>query len=524
MTATQDASVPPPVPLATATGEPVAATKGTPLLDRLNPILIREVQQAFGGRMFTLALWASLLGIVVFALWVAVQGNEAAGQGLEYFASCLSVMAPVLLFVVPIQAFVSMRSELQPGTAEQLFLSRLRPGQIVRGKLMAAMVQYAVYVAVFAPLLSTLYMLQGLDLPTIGLTLLFSLVLCLATTVTAIAAAALARFGPLQPLAYAGVAFGLGMLSIAMMGAGNIMVRELSWLRRLPEFWDVMATIGLAFGFGAWLLGMVAASQLTHEHENRSTPFRVFAFVILPVGFLWTWYLTPERFLNGVLPGAGIGAAILVGTFGWFAVTESRELSPRARAHAPRGAVAALFAAPWLPGSGRGMIYVVVMLALACGLGWLLPWLIVGEVWPYTGYGLLAGASYGICYLGATCFLRGFLGQRRWSNFVGRVILPALVVLGSVLPAIYDVATRGGVTAWHWGHVSNPFWTMERHFGRSVADREGLCIVLGCGALFFVGLTLPAMWAGVAEVLAASKARRQRAKGPDAGQPTEAGL
>lgn len=509
---------PPPVTPADAAAEGRSADEfAIGGLDRCNPILIREVQQALGGKLFTGSLWVSLLIVVGFALWVAVQGDEVAGRGLEFFARGISVMAPVLLFVVPIQAFMAMRSEMQPGTAEQLFLSRLRPGRIVRGKAMAAMVQYAVYVAVFAPLLATLYLLQGVDLPTIALALMFSFLFCLGTTMAAIAAAAVARVGPLQPLAYAAVAFNLGMLSMSMIAGGPMLVRAMASLRRLDQFWDVIFSVLLGFGFACWLLGMVAASHLTHENENRSSGFRVFVVALAMVVFPWACHMVPRRFWDQVMPAAAAIPAIALGVVGWFAVAERRGLSPRTRVHVPRSKMAALLLAPWLPGSGRGLLFVLVVGAMVFAVplvGFRPAGGVSGPAF-YTHNGLALGGLYGVSLLSLACVIRGWLGNRRWSNPAGLVAVSLLVIIGCALPAILDLIRQGDVRGWHWGHLSNPFWTLEHHLGRS-SGRGGMVRVvwpmIGVASACVL-LATPAMIGGVREVLAASRERRARVRG-----------
>src|SRR5690606_11793704 len=114
-------------------------------------------------------------------------------------------------------AFNSMRTELKGGIVEQLLLSRLSPGSVLLGKLQAAMVQFVLYVSVLAPLLATSYLLRGVDLPTIVISLLFAFVICVAATAFAVSSAAQAVVPALQPIANLAVAFGLGVGTISLI-------------------------------------------------------------------------------------------------------------------------------------------------------------------------------------------------------------------------------------------------------------------------------------------------------------------
>jgi len=481
------------------------------LRDRLNPILVREVQQALTGRMFLGSLVVCLAVTLIFGLVVAIDGQGAAGHGRDYFEIAVAILAPLVLFVVPIQGFTSMRSELQPGTVEQLLMSRLRPGQIVRGKILASMVQYLLFGAVFAPLMSTLYMLQGLDLPTIGLSLLFSLVACFTATTAAIAAASLARLGPLQPLAYAGVAFGLGSLSLATsMGAGEA-VRRMGDLLRHRFVWSILETTGLVVLFGTVLCGMIAASQLTHEHENRSTGFRVLAVIGAVVALFWAWFVMPSSplalpTLVAVWPGVGMGIVGAAAAFGLFAITENASLSPRVAAHVPRRTIWALLAAPWLPGSGRGTLFVLGLLLLALAGGAGLPWLVFGEVHRGSLKALLLVAGYTWIYLGLTGVVRDLFGRRRQAVAFARMMGPLLLVLGCTLPPILELALSREPRDWHWGYITNPFFSFHH------AMRTGtwsVVVAVGCGALAVFGLRFPAMVRGVTDVVRAARRRRE---------------
>ncbi|MBK9129902.1 MAG: hypothetical protein IPM13_19305, partial [Phycisphaerales bacterium] len=119
------------------------------LSDRLNPILVRELQQAFSARAFMFVIGLSLVAILVFALVVALQGDHVVGDGRDVFTAVLMVMAPVLMLTLPMQAFNSMQVELREGAIDQLQMSELSPRRIVRGKLLAISVLIAMFLAVF---------------------------------------------------------------------------------------------------------------------------------------------------------------------------------------------------------------------------------------------------------------------------------------------------------------------------------------------------------------------------------------
>lgn len=479
--------------------------------DRLNPILVREVTQAVKGRAFVFTVFAALGISVVIALTVVGNGGVGPSSGRNAFNSGFATLAPLLLFVVPMGAYHSMRLELSKGIVEQLFLSRLRPWSIVTGKLLAASVQFVLYVSVMAPLLATSYLLRGVDLPTIALSLGFAALANLGATAAAISGAAQGVVPAMQGLANVAFAFGLGVASFGAVGfiVSGEYLRDVSSLLTSGDFGAVTSAIVLGVFAGMTLSGLTAQSFLMHAFENRSTGFRVFLSVmpIAVFGWLFTFVGSTAR---AEAQGAMLFMLTLLGTvFGIFMTTEQRELSPRVRAHVPRGRLAALCAAPFLPGRDRGMACLLLYLGVILTLVWTQgP---TGSGWSgrmFDGVRRLSTytAAYAVVYLAIARWLRSKLPQGVGGNHVARALLPLLLVALIVVPLLVDVFVQGEVDGWHFGHVMNPFWTISEF-----AFRDGhwrITPVLASAGAVVAALQLPAIVRGVREVLAAAAARR----------------
>lgn len=479
--------------------------------DRLNPILVREVMQAVKGRAFALTVMAALAISVVIALAVVRGGAANAAGGQDAFGAGLATLVPLLLFVVPMQAYQSMRLELRAGIVEQLFLSRLRPRGIVAGKLAAAMVQFVLYVSVLAPLLATSYLLRGVDLPTIALSLLFALVFTVAATAAAISAAAQGVLPALQPIANVVIAFGLGMASFGLMGyvATGEYLRDLGWLMRNSEFGMVTSAIVLACLCGTALSSLVAQSFLMHAFENRSTAFRVFLFAMVPVSFGWMFGFVDSAHWVECAFAIFVFLLLLGAAFGVFMVTEQRELSPRLRAHAPRHPVLAVLAAPFLPGRDRGvgafLLYGAIVGSIAAYAWW---WSTsTGVRLPRFVARLPAFVlAYSLGWLTIARALRSRLPASQAGTNAARFLFPILFVAVLLAPVLFDVLVFGEVDDWHPGHVLNPFWTIDRFSSSSRIDDARPWVIAALASLS--ALQLPACFRGVREVLVASAARR----------------
>lgn len=485
------------------------------LSDRLNPILVREVQQAIKGRVFPLTILVALAVSVVIATVVAADylDGDGEGDGRRAFDAGFATLVPLIVFIVPMQAYNSMRTELRGGIVEQLLLTRLGPSQVLWGKLQAAMVQFVLYVSVLSPLLATSYLLRGVDLPTIGVSLVLAFVFCMTATAFTISSAAQAVAPALQGLANLGVAFGLGIGTVALLsavGSGSY-VRQIGWLRRSSAFWPVMSAIGVIACLTTTLSWLSARSFLLHAFENKSTGFRVFLFTLPPIAFGWMllflpsglWALATVAFLFGLLI-AGI-------VFGLFMVTEQAHMSPRVRSHAQRRGS---WAAPLLPGRDRGMLCfaVYVLLLYAIGL----------TCWFTAGFGRgrdelhmgLMATAYGFVYLGIGRWIRHRLPDTTQANSVGRLLVPVVLFLFIVVPVLVDVLLPGRSRGWHVGHIMNPFWTIEHFYRMRWSDAAPVVIVM---LIATVVMQVPTMLRGVAELRALrAQSRRSAAPGSEA--------
>jgi len=448
---------------------------------------------------------------VVIAIAAAGEQQHRGGGGRMAFDAGLATLVPLLVFVVPMGAFQSMRLELRGGIVEQLLLSELRPWRIIVGKLFAAMVQFVLYVAVLAPLLATSYLLRGVDLPTIAMSLLFALLFCIAATSFAISSAAQGMLPALQGLTNLAVAFGLGVTSFGLVGyvGSGEYVRDLGWLLRSKELGMVTSLVAGGGLTGSVLSGLIAQSFLAHAFENRSTGFRIFLFGMVLLSYGWMWMFVDASHWDEAMPGMTYFLVLLGAAFGIFMTTEQQALSPRVRAHVPRSPLLAALASPFLPGRDRGMACLALYLALVLA--------IAACAWPASGsryfldgiYSLIGfTVGYVMIYLTIAKALRSRLPTTVTGNHLARFLVPFLVFVFSIVPVLFDVLLRGGVRQWHIGHVMDPFFTIEdQAFRRDRGDTVLWGVVIA--GLVALALQVPSFVRGVLEVRAASAVRRQ---------------
>ncbi len=518
---------------AEAPGGPARLTLAERLSDRLNPILLREVQQALNGRAFLVTVWLALLGIVVVALTYASGGELERFAGRKAFTLALSLLTPLVGLVVPFIAFLSMRQEVSSGTVEHLLLSRLSPGAVVRGKLAAAVVQLVVVISLFAPLLALTWLLRGVDVRTIAVLLTLALLAGVAAVSVGICGGALCRWPPARAILVVILALGFSLVSLSASAAMRELVREVASGLSGPDFrWRPWLGALVPVGAGVGLLMLTASSALTHPHENRSTGFRLFALLSVATLYGWMAFMVLDARrgsaswrgssgMDRLAPEIALGLAFATFFFWLFASTEEDRLSPRVRVHVPRSRALSLLVAPLLPGSGRGLLFVLLLAGVTLlGADRLPRWL--DGIGPQERFFREACAAwaYVIFYAGLGRFLRGRMPAGPRGSVLARFALPLAILVLALLPVIVRLLFTGrGSAEWSAMDATNPFATlaaMETPYllshGATTLDPYPYAIYapLGLAALALL-VNLPGVVRGLGEVVAAAKARRARA-------------
>jgi hypothetical protein len=350
--------------------------------DHANPILVRTVRQELRSRtfigVFVLLLVVSTLSAIGFAGTASGSAQATAGRGLY------ALLAGAWSLVVVIQAlgtFQAVSRERNEETWDLIDLTGMGPQHVLRGIMLANIVQTQLYAAALAPFLVMAYLLRGIDLYLIG----FALVVI---PLGGIAACSLAVFMAAVGTNKASRAFCQGVLSLglfilwafSLLAWGNL--REMEWILNQifnlrHEGWVILGVwlnIWLMFVIGMFVL---AGAMMTHRASDRSTAPRLFWFAVW-VNAL-AWFIALPLMVAATARGPSLGEVIGVfsmlgviwaGILGIFSVSEDYDLSPRqARTilEAPRWRRwATLFHGP---GAARGRLAYLSLAFLSCALG-----------------------------------------------------------------------------------------------------------------------------------------------------------
>jgi hypothetical protein len=490
-----------------------------PLNDRLNPILVKEVRQALRGRYFTVVFWlvatiATLIGCMILVTEGFSPSNQA---GVYFFIAMYGCLSAAVHVFVPFWSFLSVGSEWEENTYDLLVLSNLRPFQIVLGKLLSAAVQLALFYSAFGPFLVFAFLLRGLDLVAAFWVLGLTVVTSLGLSALAICLSSLVRQKFARVLLMA-----VQAVILVWACAGSIAFSFVVFEERFvhtPEFTlaaSMFATGVLTVGAYSFAL---ASTRFTHPEENRSSGLRALTSVVVLAALGWTAYLYWEWGQYEIV--MGISTFILIGNAATCAVfcAEEETLGRRVRLTVPASRLAALLAAPFLPGGGRGVLLMVLNAlavgAVAWGLArWKSPARFDDSLWIPTAFSV-----YLLIYvLIPTVVLSRWTAQLKW-RVVARLSVVVVAALAFVIPTILGFLI-GSDEVMRGHHVGNPVWVVDKAMDE---DYRGLVTVALIAALAVL-LNVARVGRGLRELASASAERRRRearAAGPAVTQAGE---
>ncbi len=351
------------------------------LSDHANPLLVRYVRQELRNRTFLVVFNILLLFAGVASMLVATVAVGETDAGADLLAVLCGVLGFAVWVVQPMGVYMSMIRERDENTWDLLDLTGMRPGHLLRGYLLAGLVQSMLYFSAVAPFLVMAYLLKGIDL----LSILFALVLLAAGGVALSCFAIFLGTVPTNKSGRGGLNLILLICVLGLWALGWPL-----WLEGLEDLsrdmargfaiepWAVVA--GLGFLTNWWLAGVVvlltlSAAMLTFRADNRSTKPRLVWMLVWVNGLAWLlaliWFADVRpREASELLAVYAVFGAVWGLLLTAFASTEDYPLSPR-QARWIREARGWRKAAAWFlgPGAARGTLAGLLLMAASMGVG-----------------------------------------------------------------------------------------------------------------------------------------------------------
>ncbi|HEX3132147.1 MAG TPA: hypothetical protein VHX44_01035 [Planctomycetota bacterium] len=239
-------------------------------------MLVRCIRQELRSKTF-LGVFVLLLVVSAIAA-IASAGASSDNANSQMGRTLYSVLSWAWCLVVVIQAvgtFQSVIRERNEDTWDLLDLTGLGPRTVLRGLLLANLVQGQLYTAALAPFLVMAYLLRGIDLLTIAFALVVVPLMSVAASTLAVFLASIGNSKPAR--AFFGGILGLGLTGVWMASATlwfNLESLEFFFTQLLGNTATAWIILGLFLNI--WLAFVVlmlilSGALMTHRASDRSS-------------------------------------------------------------------------------------------------------------------------------------------------------------------------------------------------------------------------------------------------------------
>jgi hypothetical protein len=330
--------------------------------DGLSPVLVKDLRQTLGGRLFATAYL-----VILVVLGVAAMGVISFGEEERLGTICFLLLHGAIVFasvvVVPAQLLFSTSGRWSLAKVRQMQLTNMRPIQFVVGRLLSAGLQIGIFCSALLPFLVLSFVLPGIEWQVALLQLVATALVSFTSLCITIGFCWLTSNRILFSLA--SLFWILHLLQLSLMLAflpaefmdSKVDLSAIPWSDAAAFIGMLLTGVGLVSAGGLAL----AVVRLRHPEENRSTPFRLLglawvlaSFVAGSVGIHYE-----EGF--AALPAFALLA--LLPLF-WLLLTEPARLGHRVRQELRERKIP--FAFLLGPSGGTAVLYTVFLWALVC--------------------------------------------------------------------------------------------------------------------------------------------------------------
>ncbi len=336
--------------------------------NRVNPIVVKELRQAVRSRLVIVG-FIVFLAVQLVAVWLYTVATGA-GNDLEGGAGA-SALLFALLFLscsvfIPILTGFRLAVERSPAQLDLMYSTALTAGRVVRGKLLSAAVLALLAFSAAAPFITFTYLLRGVDLPSVFITLGLAFLYIMAATQFAIFLASVPTSLPAK--------VGLGLVGLAcllvvgpymgfMIFAAVAMSIGMGGGTSLDM---ILALVGTAAVMLWWLglLYLASVAVLSPPSSNRTRGLRLYVTAIwaltgVVAGFYAGFSSNPDAWV--AMAVWAITWTVQVGLFLLVGISERTSWNRRIRRDIPRGMVRRALALLTTSGAPGGILHAVLL-------------------------------------------------------------------------------------------------------------------------------------------------------------------
>ena len=335
-------------------------------------ILVKETRQALKSRQFIWSYFLLLAAVgfwaiasIAFGEWDYDNVGDVIRLGNMLLTGFLVILGFPLGLIIPFSAYRSLAREYEDGTIQLISITTMKPYQIVIGKFGSAILQMLVYLSVLAPCILFTYVLRGISLQHILLSLFIAVGGSICLTILGLFLAGAVRSKALGVGVSVLFVLLLGWLYIMWCALANLLVEAPAFVQN-QNFYPVLFGFVAFIGSTAALLLAASVSQISFPSDNRSTKVRVMMIVQQALIIAWMvslFQIAPYE--NVTIINFAMIAVCYWLIMGFLMIGETEQMSRRVQRSLPRSFFSKTFFSFLMPGPGRGYLFALTMM-----LGW----------------------------------------------------------------------------------------------------------------------------------------------------------
>ncbi|MCP4107197.1 MAG: hypothetical protein GY749_16925 [Desulfobacteraceae bacterium] len=335
--------------------------------DGLNPIVVKELRQAVQSRfvigIFMLFL-ISLLCVTGTAVLFRIVENKVTagtgtGMGRDIFEILFYALTISSMFFVPAYTGIRMGMERSETYSDLVFISSVKPGAIIRGKLFAGIIITLLLFSVCMPFMTFTYLLRGIDIISVFAilaTVFIATVVCIHFTLFMGCIPCSRLFKSVLAIASTAV--------VTFFCA--VIIEDVSRYRfRSVQLWDDAYIFLFLAGVFTVFCYVSAVAAISPSSANRVLGIRLCLSSVWLITGIIPFFTTDFKINEWI--GCSV-AIVFTGLL--LSVSEKDGQSLRVRRSIPHGKIKRTAAFFFYSGAANGIAWIFVIAALTLCLGW----------------------------------------------------------------------------------------------------------------------------------------------------------
>lgn len=393
---------------------------------RLNPIAVKELRQFARSRYTSGGLILILLVFTAAMMLFLMSSIGSPASGRRAFEMLFDILFILSVLAVPLYVGGRMIKERSAEDLDLLFCTPVKPGAIIRGKLLAGIVLTLLIFSVCLPFMSFTYLLRGVDLFSIFVIMAFVFTLITVASQIAICSASVASGQAARAMLVIVVIAFLTIFPLVDSVSGSMLRRGVGGMLGTLEFWKNTALFFTLSGLAGGFAHTLAAALVSPPAANRAFSVRLFlGLAWLITGCVAYFYGKSGWQIWHTCVSVIAGLGLLV------SANERDEVNTRVAKEIPKNRAMRFPAFFLFSGAANGIAFMTVMATLTYCISFYFSGLKFGKLASLAGMFL-----YCYCYTLTGLFIRNRLLCKLIKQELTWLVVLIIVAASQAIPAI----------------------------------------------------------------------------------------